>query len=180
MPTSNSEPEGEADMTIRRATARDIPLIGRGLAALPNAPLLGEGDVERSIADHDFFYVDTVQKVFALVIPRRAEPDTYVAYWIWQGDLNPALHTPVLGAACRALRRAHPALGPAAIWGDFPGAGSTDATRKLDSNRQAKEHTSWMGAALSTTDSKNNIRMDEGRATLDAVIAGVAALKATP
>ncbi len=175
-------------MAIRRATARDIPLIEAGLAALPNAPLLGEGDVERIILESDFFFVDTVQRTFVRIEPRPVppadcadcEPDTIVVYWIWEGDLNPALHTPVLGAACRAVRRAHPALGPAPIWGDFPGAGNTDVKRKLDSNRQAKEHTSWMGAALSTTDSLNNDKMREGRATLDAVIAGVAALEAMP
>ncbi len=166
-------------MTIRRATARDAPLIEAGLSRLPNAPLLGEGDAETFIDSHDFFYVDTVQKVFAVVIPRPDEPDTYISHWIWPGAFDAALYTPVLGAACRAVRRAHPRLGPAPIWGDFPGAGTSDAKRKLDSRRQATEHASWMGAALSTADSRNNIRMDEGRATLDAVIAGVDAL-ATP
>ena len=165
-------------MTIRRATARDIMFIKRGLAALPNPPNLGEGDVERSIEERDFFYVDTVRKVFALTIPRPDEPDTYIPYWIWAGKFSVVLHTPVLGAACRAVRRAYPALGPQPIWGDFPGAGSTDAKRKLDSERQAAEHSSWMGDALSTADSKNNDKMGEGRATLDAVIAGVAALEA--
>ena len=166
-------------MAIRRATARDVTLIERGLSRLPNPPNLGEGDVERSIDSHDFFYVDTVQEVFALVIPRPDEPDTYVAYWIWQGDLNPALHTPVMGVACRAIRRAHPALGPAPIWGDFPGAGTSDSKRKADSERQAAEPSSWMGDARSTADSRNNDKMGEGRATLDAVIAGVAALEVT-
>ncbi len=167
-------------MPIRRATAADIGLIERGLSRLPNPPNLGEGDVERSIEAHDFFYIDTVREVFVLVIPRPDEPDTYIPYWIWQGDLNPALHTPVLGVACRAVRRAHPDLGPRPIWGDFPGAGDSDAKRKTDSERQAAEHSSWMGDALSTADSKNNDKMGEGRATLDAVIAGVAALEATP
>ncbi len=167
-------------MTIRRATARDIPFILRGLAETPNPPNMDEGDIERMIADSDFFFVDTVQRTFARLSPRPDEPDTIVVYWVWTGDLDPVLHTPVLGAACRALRRAHPALGPAPIWGDFPGAGGTDAARKLDSRRQAQEHDSWMGAALSTTNSNNNPRMDEGRATLDAVIAGVAALEGGP
>ena len=167
-------------MTIRRATARDIPLIGRGLAALPNPPNENEDTIAAIIEESEFFFVDTVELTFVRLEPRPVppadctdcEPDTIVVYWVWTGALNPTLHTPVLGAACRAVRRAHPALGPAPIWGDFPGAGDTDVARKADSNRQAKEHT-WMGAALSTTDSKNNARMDEGRATLDAVIAAL-------
>ena len=160
-------------MTIRRATARDAPFIEAGLSRLPNPPLMGEGDVERIIETSGFFFVDTVEKVFVRLTPRPDEPDTIVVYWVWVGDLDPALHTPVLGAACRAVRRAHPALGPAPIWGDFPGAGDTEAERKVDSTRQAREHDTWMGAELSDKDA-DNPKMRQGASTLDAVIARVA------
>ncbi len=171
---------------IRQATDADIPLIEAGLARLPNPPTMGEGDVERIIESSDFFFVDTVRNVFVWITPRPeppedckdCEPDTIVVYWIWEGPTNPRLQTPVLGVACRAVKAAFPALGPQPIWGDFPGSGGTEAERKADSIKQAQEHESWMGDALTTGDSKNNDKMEEGRATLDAVIAGIAALEA--
>ncbi len=161
-------------MTIRRAAVRDAADILRALAATPNPPNETLESIAAIIEDSDFFFVDTVQNTFVRLVPRLDEMDTIVVYWVWTGDLNPALHTPVLGAACRAVRRAHPALGPNRIWGDFPGAGNTDATRKVDSTRQAREHDSWMGAALSDKDA-DNPRMTQGQSTLDAVIARVAA-----
>ena len=162
-------------MAIRRATARDAAFVLRALLAGPNPPNETEESIAAIIEDSDFFFVDTVENSFVRLIPRPDEPDTIVVYWVWTGDLNPALHTPVLGAACRAVRRAHPALGPSLIWGDFPGAGGTDAERKTDSIRQAREHDSWMGAELSDKFA-DNPRMQRGQSTLDAVIAGVAAL----
>ncbi len=164
-------------MTIRRATTVDIGLVELGLSRLPNPPNMGEGDIERSIEFHDFFYVDTVREVFVLVIPRQEELDTYIPYWIWEGKTNARLQTPVLGVACRAVRRAHPDLGPRRIWGDFPGAGDTVTERKADSTRQAREHDSWLGSDLSDKDAENP-KMRQGQSTLDAVIAAIDALEA--
>ncbi len=164
-------------MTILRATDADIPLILRGLAATPNPPNENEDSIAAIIEASRFFYVDTVQLTFAYLSPRLDPPedeeiDTVVVYWITPGKLNPAKHTPVLGVACRAVRRAHPELGPARIWGDFPGAGDTATERKADSTRQAQEHDTWMGTELSDKDA-DNPKMRRGQSTLDAVIAGI-------
>lgn len=160
-------------MTIRRATAADIPLILQLLRATPNPPNESEESIQAYMDDRaEFIYVDIEVPAIARLSPDTVAQEVPIPWWVWRGAFNATAHLPVLGAACRAVKASLPTSGPWPIFGDFPGAGGTDAERKADSVRQAQEHTSWLGS-VTDKESPNSPEMQQARSTVDAVIAAV-------
>lgn len=167
-------------MAILQATSADVALILRLLAATPNPPNEDEDSIAAILdASDQFIYIDTTEIVVVRLAARPNQlddaglpaPDVVVPWWLWDGAFA-AAHRPVLGACARAVLAAFPAAGPWPIWGDFPGAGATEAERKTDSISQAREHSSWLGS-LTDVESPNNAKMQQGRSTLAAVITAI-------
>ena len=154
------------------------------LRAVPNPPLEDAETIQAILDDRSqFILIDPAVPVFARMSPRpgllddlgKPAPDVVVPWWVWEGDFR-AAHLPIVGMVARAVKRAFPAAGPWLLRGAFPGEGDTEAERKADSIRQAKEHSSWLGSDLADKDSPNNAKMQQGRSTLAAVIAAIPAV----
>ena len=170
-------------MGIEIATAVHIPLILRLLAATPNPPLDTEETIQAILGDRSqFTLIDPAVPVFVRMAPRpdlldddgKPAPDVIVPWWVWEGDFR-AAHLPIVGMVARAVKRAFPAAGPWLLRGAFPGEGDTEAERKADSERQAKEHLAWL-PSLAVEASPENAKMWQGRATIDDVIAAIPAV----
>ncbi len=163
-------------MTIRRATTRDIPRVQRAYEGTPNGPLYTVSQVQEFIdLPTVFLYVDTSQDVVVNVTLDMERSEVNVVAWIWSGAFLIANHGPVLGTTLRAVKGARPVTGGWQTWGQFPGAGSTDAERLADSQRQAREHRAWF-SGLTDAESRHTDKQWEGRGfRLDAVLVALTA-----
>ena len=165
-------------MGIEKATAIYIPLMLVLLRATPNPPNETEETIQAYLDDPtQFVFIDTAVPVLCRMSPRpdnlddagRPAPDVPTPWWVWEGAFARA-HIPIISATASAVKAEFPRSGPWPTYGDFPGSGTSNVTRRLDSKRQADEIVAEI-AGITSRVSPRNPSMYEDLTTIDDLIA---------
>ncbi len=129
-------------MTIRRATARDIPLILQLLRATPNPPNENEDTIQAYLDDPtQFVFVDTTAPALCRIVLRSDTDAPFVdmPWWTWRGSGDMAGKLlPVYAGVANAFVAEHGkrALGWA-VAGQLSGAGADDDAKRTDADMRA-------------------------------------------
>ncbi len=129
-------------MTIRRATAADIPLILQLLRATPNPPNENEDTIQAYLDDPaEFIFVDTTAPALCRIVlrPDTDTPFVDMPWWTWRGsgDMDVKL-LPVYAAVANAFVREHGKRAlDWAVAGQLSGAGADGDAKRTDADLRA-------------------------------------------